>query len=99
MIRSRISCDDVYKFKKYKTDPITNEIIGICMVSEKTGKEVCFSNNYAPSEEDIETFFVVPSEDHTFISSRLVKEVARLGGEVGAFVPEHVKKALISKLQ
>ena len=42
---------------------------------------------------------VVPSEDHTFISSRLVKEVARLGGEVGAFVPEHVKKALISKLQ
>ena len=50
-------------------------------------------------KEDIETFFVVPSEDHTFISSRLVKEVARLGGEVGAFVPEHVKKALISKLQ
>lgn len=56
MIRSRISCDDVYKFKKYKTDPMTNKIIGICMVSEKTGKEVCFSNNYAPSEEDIETF-------------------------------------------
>ena len=50
-------------------------------------------------KEDIETFLVVPSEDHTFISSRLVKEVARLGGEVGAFVPEHVKKALISKLQ
>lgn len=56
MIRSRISCDDVYKFKKYKTDPITNEIIGICMVSEKSGKEVCFSNDYTPNEEDIKTF-------------------------------------------
>lgn len=48
--------------------------------------------------EEIETFFVVPSEDYTFISSRLVKEVARLGGNVDSFVPAHVKKALKEKL-
>ncbi len=47
---------------------------------------------------EIETFFLVPSEDHTFISSRLVKEVARLGGDVGSFVPPHVKRELIKKL-
>ncbi|MDI9401430.1 MAG: pantetheine-phosphate adenylyltransferase [Limisphaerales bacterium] len=47
---------------------------------------------------EIETFFLVPSEAHTFISSRLVKEVARLGGEVASFVPSHVKKELIRKL-
>jgi pantetheine-phosphate adenylyltransferase len=47
---------------------------------------------------DIETFFLVPSEDHTFISSRLVKEVARLGGDVDSFVPPHVKRELIKKL-
>ena len=47
---------------------------------------------------EIETFFLVPSEDHTFISSRLVKEVARLGGDVGSFVPPYVKRELIKKL-
>jgi len=47
---------------------------------------------------EIETFFLIPSEDHTFISSRLVKEVARLGGDVGSFVPPHVERELIKKL-
>ncbi|MBO4796992.1 MAG: pantetheine-phosphate adenylyltransferase, partial [Verrucomicrobia bacterium] len=47
---------------------------------------------------NIETFFLVPSEDHTFISSRLVKEITRLGGNVDSFVPPHVKAKLIKKL-
>ncbi len=45
--------------------------------------------------EDVETFFVVPNEEHTFISSRLVKEVAHLGGNVDTFVPPLVKEALM----
>ena len=48
--------------------------------------------------ENIETFFLVPSEDHTFISSRLVKEITSLGGNVDSFVPLHVKAKLIEKL-
>jgi pantetheine-phosphate adenylyltransferase len=33
------------------------------------------------------------------LSSRIVKEIARLGGDVGAFVPAHVQIALIKKLK
>src|SRR2546426_11070963 len=44
--------------------------------------------------EHIETIFMMPKETYTFLSSRLVKEIARLGGDVSAFVPPHVKLAL-----
>jgi pantetheine-phosphate adenylyltransferase len=42
----------------------------------------------------LETVFLTPKEDCTFISSRIVKEVARLGGDVTAFVPASVAKTL-----
>ena len=45
----------------------------------------------------IETIFMMPGAAYTFLSSRIVKEVARLGGDVSAFVPEHVQKALKEK--
>lgn len=38
----------------------------------------------------IETVFLTPKEDFTFLSSRIVKEVARLGGDVTSFVPPNV---------
>jgi len=38
-------------------------------------------------EERLETVFLTPKEDYTYLSSRLVKEVARLGGDVSQFVP------------
>ncbi len=44
--------------------------------------------------EDIETMFLTPDEDYGFISSSLVKEVARLGGDVSDFVGNEVKAAL-----
>lgn len=43
---------------------------------------------------DIETVFLTPAEQYTFISSSLVREVARLGGDVSGFVHPEVKKAL-----
>ena len=43
---------------------------------------------------DIETLFLAPAEDCTFLSSRLVKEVAHLGGDVSTLVPPHVAEAL-----
>jgi pantetheine-phosphate adenylyltransferase len=46
----------------------------------------------------IETIFMMPKETYTFLSSRMVKEIARLGGEVGCFVPPVVQAALQSKL-
>jgi len=47
--------------------------------------------------ERVETIFMMPKDTYTFLSSRIVKEIASLGGDVGLFVPAHVKKALIRK--
>jgi pantetheine-phosphate adenylyltransferase len=47
--------------------------------------------------ERVETIFMMPKETYTFLSSRLVKEIARLGGDVSPFVPPDVAKALCRK--
>src|SRR5438067_1004675 len=48
---------------------------------------------------DIETIFLMPKEEFTYLSSRLVKEIARLGGDVSSFVPACVAKALGQKFK
>ena len=48
--------------------------------------------------ERIETIFMMPKDTYTFLSSRLIKEIASLGGDVSAFVPVHVRAALAAKL-
>lgn len=48
---------------------------------------------------EIETLFMMPSVDYSFLSSRLVKEVFALGGCVRELVPEVVEKNLREKLQ
>jgi pantetheine-phosphate adenylyltransferase len=48
--------------------------------------------------ENIETIFMMPKDTYTFLSSRIVKEIASLGGDVSAFVPEHVRAALAEKV-
>ena len=45
-------------------------------------------------EPGLEALFLMPSEEYSYISSRMVKEVARLGGEVSRFVPRCVEDAL-----
>jgi len=47
--------------------------------------------------EDIETIFMMPHEQFSYVSSRMIKEISRLGGDVSKFVPEPVAKALKSK--
>ena len=47
----------------------------------------------------VETIFLMPKEDYTYLSSRIVKEIARLGGDVSKFVPPQVAKALGAKLK
>jgi pantetheine-phosphate adenylyltransferase len=48
--------------------------------------------------ERVETIFMMPKDTYTFLSSRIVKEIARLGGDVSAFVPSPVRAALLKKL-
>ena len=50
-------------------------------------------------DEEIETIFMMPREAYTFLSSKLVKEIAQLGGDVSAFVPANVQEALLNKLK
>ncbi len=48
-------------------------------------------------DESLETVFLTPAENHTFISASLVKEISKLGGDVSQFVPQHVFAALQDK--
>ena len=47
---------------------------------------------------DIETVFLMAKEEYSYVSSRLVKEVARLGGDVAGLVPDSVERRLRAKL-
>jgi pantetheine-phosphate adenylyltransferase len=47
--------------------------------------------------ENVETIFMMPKDTYTFLSSRIVKEIARLGGDVGQFVGPNVQTALRNK--
>ena len=49
--------------------------------------------------ENVETIFMMPKDTYTFLSSRIVKEIARLGGDVSQFVAPNVQTALRNKLK
>ena len=47
----------------------------------------------------LERIFLVPAEEHVYLSSSVVKEIAGLGGDVSLFVPELVRDRLKEKLR
>ncbi len=49
--------------------------------------------------EEVNTVFMMPHEKYTYLNSTIVKEVARLGGDISNFVPEAIKDALLKKLR
>jgi pantetheine-phosphate adenylyltransferase len=54
--------------------------------------------NYRMSP-DIETVFLMASERHQFIASRLVKEVAMLGGDISTFVPPLTHQRMLQRIR
>jgi pantetheine-phosphate adenylyltransferase len=48
--------------------------------------------------EDIEVVALITAEEHTFLSSTTVKEIAMLNGDVSSMVPPHVEKAFKEKV-
>jgi pantetheine-phosphate adenylyltransferase len=46
---------------------------------------------------DLETVFMMPAEAYTYVSSRLVKEIVSLGGDVSGLVPAVVESRLRAK--
>lgn len=49
-------------------------------------------------QPNVETVFLTAREDYTYLSSKLIKEVASLGGNITSFVPEPVEAALRQRL-
>ncbi len=49
--------------------------------------------------EDIETVFLMPSEKHSFVSSSLLKEIAKYDADISSFVPKCVAKKLKARLK
>jgi pantetheine-phosphate adenylyltransferase len=47
---------------------------------------------------DVETLFLTTSPEHSYLSSSLIKEVARLGGPIDGVVPDHVRDALLERV-
>jgi pantetheine-phosphate adenylyltransferase len=50
-------------------------------------------------DPEIETVFLMASETNQFIASRLVKEIARLGGDISGFVPKTTRARVLAKVQ
>jgi pantetheine-phosphate adenylyltransferase len=48
---------------------------------------------------EIETIFLMPKDNYTYLSSRIIKEIARLHGSIEGFVPEAVMKAIAIKFK
>jgi pantetheine-phosphate adenylyltransferase len=47
---------------------------------------------------DIETIFMMPHEDYSYISSKLIKEASGLGADVGIFIPGKAQRSLKAKI-
>jgi len=73
-------------------------IRGLRAVSDFEYEFQMFGMN-AQLNPEIQTIFLPASENHHFIASRLVKEVARLGGDISKFVPKNVAQKLMEKLK
>jgi pantetheine-phosphate adenylyltransferase len=48
--------------------------------------------------EDVETLFIMPSLEYSYISSRLIKESVIMGADVSHMLPPRIEKALRTKL-
>ncbi|MEY2699265.1 MAG: pantetheine-phosphate adenylyltransferase [Pseudomonadota bacterium] len=46
---------------------------------------------------ELETLFLTPGDRYTFVSSTIIREIARLGGDLNEFVPDHVSRALVER--
>jgi len=47
---------------------------------------------------DVETIFLMPKDSYSYLSSRIIKQIALLGGDISPFVPPHVERLLRRKL-
>lgn len=98
-------------FQNVKVDSFSGMLVDYL---KKTGSDVIlrgirtvsdFENEFQRAltnrvlQKDIETVFVMTSQQFSFLNSSLIKEAVYLGGDVGEFVPHDIEKRLKEKLQ
>ena len=80
-------------FEQYKADAVVR---GLRAVSDFEYEfQMALMNRNLSNE--LETIFLVPSQENIYLSSRIIKEVARLNGDIDGLVPPAVKAALHQK--
>ncbi len=57
--------------------------------------QMALTNRQLTSE--VETLFLMPTEDYSYITSSMIREIASFGGDTSKFVPPLVQKALLAK--
>ena len=84
------------KFAQKKSCQII--IRGLRAVSDFEYEFQMYGMNYK-LDNSIQTIFLPASENHHFIASKLVKEIAILGGDISYFVSQNVKEKINKKLK
>ena len=85
--------DYVYKFKK----PVDLGFLDFSTLEKRKffcEEELRLNRRLAP---DIETVYLMPNEKYTYLSSTIIKDVARYGGDISRFVPAPVDRLLKEK--
>jgi len=73
-------------------------IRGLRMISDfEYELQMAYTNHKI--DKDIETVFFMPHESYAYISSKLIKEIACLGGDLSNFLPDFIEKTLKDKLK
>jgi len=73
-------------------------IRGLRVVTDYDYEVQMFGMNHR-LDPGIETMFLMATERYQFISSRLVKEIAQLGGDISSFVPSYTHQRIVAKLR
>ena len=98
LARVRIEAFDGLVVKFARKMGATTMIRGVRMISDFEYEfQMALTNRKLA--RDIETIFLMPHESYAYLSSRLIKEISRLGGDIRAFVPRFVEKALQKKFR
>ncbi len=58
--------------------------------------QMAFTNRELNSKAD--TVFLMPSAQYTYLSSSMIRQIANLGGDVSAFLPDYVQEKLLKKI-
>lgn len=107
--RKRLVADSVKRWRNVEVDSFNGLLVdyasgkGACAVVRGLRAVSDFEYEFQMAlmnrklDKRIETIFLMPKDSYAFLSSRLVKEIARLGGDVSPFVPPTVVKQLRKK--